>query len=77
MHKLESRQRWDLNIAHSTVLNKQNRLSIIYIQNKALGIGASRRDFYEKKLNFKVKSRDSDNYKQYFYFSSLDNEVSK
>jgi hypothetical protein len=85
MHSLEIREKWDKNIKKSIMIKKINRLSIIYILNKNAGIGFQKRDFYEKKVSFKISSQHGahgqevsegeGNSKYYYYFSSLDNAV--
>ena len=76
MHNLEMRERWDTNIKKSFKLKQVNRLGLIYILNKGAAGGVQKRDFYEKKLNFKVRSRFGDHKTYYFYFSSIENDVS-
>lgn len=77
MHSLEIREKWDKNIKKSYMLKKNNRLAIIYILNKNAGLGLQKRDFYEKKINFVVKPKNSfdENPKYYYYFSSIESDV--
>eukprot|EP00347_Sterkiella_histriomuscorum_P007662 403348055 len=74
LHNLETREKWDLNIKKSACLKRNNRLSLIYIQNKGAGIGIQKRDFYEKKICFQTQSTSSDHKKHYFYFSSIESD---
>ena len=75
MHNIEIREKWDKNIKKSMMIKKNNRLAIIYILNKGTGIGFQQRDFYEKKISFKTIQPGDDEYKYYYYFSSLDSDA--
>jgi hypothetical protein len=54
MHNPSYRDQWDNNIKKTQIVKKMNRLQMIYILNKNNGIGMQKRDFFEKKINFKI-----------------------
>lgn len=56
-------------------MKKNNRLALIYILNKGNGIGFQKRDFYEKKISFKNTVLGESNSRYYYYFSSIETDV--